>query len=127
MTTASSNERESASDEQAPRSVHPRATMIATLAIAGTFVAIVGAAPLIRRLSSHPSSEQCEAMLTRYAEQKARAAILDPAAAASALPPTSPPEPMQVVRCIHDLTAAEVDCALHATYEGELERCLPQH
>jgi len=117
-----------ASTDDAPRAPRhaSRADVIATLAIVGTFVAIIAARPLARRVAPHPSREQCAAMLTRYDEHKARAAILDPKAAASALPPRPTPPADDIDRCVHDLTRSEIDCALAANNADEVERCLPQ-
>ncbi len=96
--------------------------MLATLAIVGALGAYVLSRPVVRRFSRHPSPEQCLGMLERYAEQEARSRELQP--------PSPAPEPLglgspQVHACVHDLTAAEVDCALHAGWVDELERCLP--
>ena len=96
-----------------------RRDALATLAIAGAFVALAAGRPLARRLARHPTAERCAAMLERYAEQEARSWNRAPAGAP--LPPGAP----AVARCTRDLTDDEVACALSAGYVDELERCLP--
>ena len=94
-----------------------RLEALATLAIVGGLAALIAARPLVRRLSPHPSQEQCAAMLARYAEQEARAENRGGPALEQA--------PREVERCVRELTLAEVECALKASNVDEIERCLP--
>lgn len=119
----------SSKEPAAPPSALPsgrRAEVLATLAIVGAFVIAAAARPVVRRLSAHPSREQCAKMLDRYAEEEARAAdpargekggSLDSAPARSIAAST-------LDRCTHDLTEEEVACALRSNGADELERCL---
>lgn len=93
----------------------------ATLAIVGAFAILALGRPLARRWARHPTPERCVAMLDRYAEQQARAYERVPP---HDLVPRAEGSP-EVVRCTHDLTDAEVTCALASGYADELERCLP--
>lgn len=115
---------------EAPRVLLPpgrRNEVLATLAIVGALVAAVASRPLLRRLASRPTRESCVKMLDRYAEEQARAA--DPARGEKG--PSLDEAPARTIpgttldRCVHDLTAEEVTCALHSNNADELERCLP--
>ena len=99
-----------------------RSDVIATLVIIVATLALVAARPVTRKLARHPTREQCAAMLDLYAEQQARAANLTPPTDASERAGAAPPE---IDRCMRDLTAEEVECALRATYVDAIERCLP--
>jgi hypothetical protein len=101
-----------------------RNDMLATVAIVGTLLAVIAAQPLLRRLSKHPTPEHCIAMLERYADYEARAKHLDPPLRSSRAPASATPPP-EVGRCVKELTAFEVDCALKSTNVDEIERCLP--
>jgi hypothetical protein len=91
-----------------------------TLAVVLGFVGIIAIRPLLRRLSQHPSPEQCAALLDRYGEQELRAA--EP----SRPPPDRLPAlPAQIERCVRTLTTEELDCAMRANNIDEIERCLP--
>jgi hypothetical protein len=96
-----------------------RRDALATLAIIGSLAAVLGVRALSRRLALHPTPARCSAMLERYADQEARARQRVPQVARV---PLDAPE---VVRCTHELTDAEVACALASGYADELERCLP--
>ena len=99
---------------------------LATLAIVGALVAAVAARPLLHRLAAHPSRDQCVKMLDRYAEEEARAA--DPARGEKGPPLDEAPArtiaSTTLDHCTHDLTEAEVACALRSNGADELERCL---
>jgi len=96
-----------------------RRDALATLAIIGSLACVLGARALSRRLAPHPTPDRCAAMLERYADQEARAR--------QRVPPGDcvPLDAPDVVRCTHQLTDAEVACALKSGYADELERCLP--
>jgi hypothetical protein len=96
-----------------------RRDALATLAIVGAIGALAVGRPLARRLARHPTPERCASMLARWSEQEARSRERVPVPASVSL--ASP----DVARCTSDLTDAEVECALHAGYVDEIERCLP--
>jgi hypothetical protein len=105
-----------------------RREVIATLAIVGTILGLALARPLVRRLERRPPVAQCTAMLAHYAEEQARAVSL--ARASSAVEGTrtqkaEAPSVNAAERCSRELTAEEVDCAVHAGNVDEIERCLP--
>lgn len=103
-----------------------RSEVLATLAIVGALVAAVASRPLLHRLASHPSRDQCVKMLDRYAEEEARAA--NPARGEKGPPLDEAPArtiaATTLDRCTHDLTEDEVACALRSNGADELERCL---
>lgn len=94
---------------------------VATLAIVGALAAVVVGSSVARRLERPPTRERCAAMLDRYAEQRARAFERVPPVPAASRPLDAP----EVLRCARELTDREVECALHAGWVDELERCLP--
>ena len=112
-----------------------RREVIATLAIVGTILGMALARPLLRRLEPRPPVEQCAAMLAHYAEEQVRAIrLVRPLSSteptrprASELPPAAggARAALEIERCSRDLTAEEVDCAVHAGNVDEIERCLP--
>lgn len=103
-----------------------RNEVLATLAIVGALVAAVAARPLLHRVAAHPTRDQCVKMLDRYAEEEARAA--DPARGEKGPPLDEAPArtiaSTTLDHCTHDLTEAEVTCALRSNGADELERCL---
>ena len=106
-----------------PPASRARLDRIATLAILGVVACVIAYRPLARRRAPHPTREQCAAMLDRYQEEVARAYERVPVSRAASA--ASPEAAVDVETCTRELTVAEVECALHASYEGELERCLP--
>ena len=119
----------SPSDPPAPEvgaSLSRRVEVVATLVIVGAFVAAVIARPVLRRLATHPSREQCGKMLDRYAEEEARAADSVRAEKGRSLDeaPASSVSAAMLDRCTRDLTQEEVACALRSNGADELERCL---
>ena len=103
-----------------PPSPGRRADVLLTLAIVFGFVGIIAIRPILRRLSHHPSPEQCAALLDRYGEQELRAA--EP----SRPPPDRhPAPPAPIERCVRERTTEEIDCAMRANNSDEIERCLP--
>ena len=107
-----------------------RADVLATLAIVGAVLAFVAWEPLVRRLSSHPSADQCAALLDRYVEHVAYAVDPSPSSAAiaerRALARAAAQSRTAFARCEGELTLREVDCAMNAPNADTLERCLPQ-
>ena len=83
-----------------------RNEVLATLVIVGALVAAVASRPLLRRVASRPTRDQCVKMLDRYAEEQARAA--DPARGEKG--PSLDEAPARTIggttldRCVHDLT-----------------------
>ncbi len=102
-----------------PLTPSTRRDAAATLAIVGAFVALAVGRPIARRLARHPTAERCVTLLERWSEQEARARERVPTHA-----PISMASP-DVARCAAELTDDEVECALHAGYVDEIERCLP--
>lgn len=106
-----------------------RGEVLATLAVIGVIVAIAAWDPLSRSLSAHPSADDCAALLERYVEHVAYA--VDPSPASSALSSRraiareAAKARGAFARCERELTRAEVDCAMKATYGDAFERCLP--
>lgn len=106
-----------------------RTDVLATLAIIGATAIAVGGPMLARRLSAHPTPEQCAELLERYAEHVAHAVDPKPSASAlaerRALARAAASERASLSRCVSDLTLSEVECAMRAGGADELERCLP--
>ncbi|MFO0762600.1 MAG: hypothetical protein U0359_39535 [Byssovorax sp.] len=102
-----------------------RRDLLATLAIVLGLAALLGGSRLARRLGPHPTPEQCSAMLDRYAEQRARAALPDGAESPPPRRPAEPHPPAEIARCARELTPRELECAMRSGYADELERCLP--
>jgi hypothetical protein len=103
-----------------------RPEVLATLAIIGGLLGVLGARAILRRLGPHPSPDQCAAMLERYAEHQARAADLSERPSRHAAPDGGQKaSPAEVARCARELTSGEFDCAMRANNADELERCLP--
>ena len=104
-----------------------RNEVLATLAIVAALVAAAASRPLLRRVASRPTRDQCVKMLDRYAEEQLRAA--DPPRGEKG--PSLDEAPGRTIaattldRCTHDLTQEEVTCALRSSGADELERCLP--
>jgi hypothetical protein len=109
-----------------------RADMLATLAIVAATGLAVGGPALVRRLSAHPSQEQCAELLDRYVEHIAHAVDPKPSASALAERRALARDTRELVtssaafsRCVSDLTLDEVDCAMKAGGADAFERCLP--
>jgi hypothetical protein len=96
-----------------------RREILATLAIVSVFAALAIGRPIARRLARHPTRERCAEMIDRYSEQESRARERAPSSVHVSI------DAMDVSRCVADLTDAEVECALGASYVDALERCLP--
>lgn len=122
--------------ERAPRSQREpdeapatRGEVLATLGILGVMIGVAAWDPLSRRVSAHPSAEECAALLDRYVEHVAYAVDPSPASSALSSRRALAKEAAQArgafARCERELTRAEVDCAMKATYGDAFERCLP--
>ena len=112
-----------------PNEKRARADVLATLAIiTATGLAVFGPT-VVRRLSAHPSKEQCEALLDRYEEHVAYAVDPKPSASAlaerRALARAAATGRTAFSRCVSDLTLDEAECAMKANGADEFERCLP--
>lgn len=116
-----------------------RADIAATLVILGATVLVIGGRAALRKLSSHPSSEQCAQLLDRYVEHIAFA--VDPKPASSALTerrtlaravaegkgPIADADMRKAAfaECTTELTRDEAECAMKAENADAFERCLP--
>ena len=84
------------------------------------------AVPLWRRLVPRATTEQCEALLERRAEQVARAMDPDgPSSAIAARRVASPARGDVIARCTAKITRDEALCAMGSQSADEFERCLP--
>ena len=106
-----------------------RGEVLATLAIVGGLAVVIVSGPLYRRLSAHPSTDTCTALLDRYVEHVVRAAEPDiPAgelATRKARARDISASDAMFARCTTALTQREAECALRAGNADEFERCLP--
>jgi len=112
--------------------LNPKATryeLFATLLLIGLALMFVVSRPIIRRFSSHPSGQTCEALLDRYVEHVVHAIEPKPLPGELSLRRTEAralaAEAKTFASCSSYLTLAEVDCAMGAPNADELERCLP--
>lgn len=111
-----------------PRPSSNRVEVLATMAIVGTMVGAVLVNAARRSLGPRATAAQCQAMLSRYVEQLARAAEPDPVSSAiaaqrAAAQATAAQSPA-FARCPRDLSHDAADCALGSNNADEFERCL---
>jgi len=102
-----------------------RADVVATLVILASVAALAIAGPLRRRLSAHPSAEDCADLVERWAEHSAKE--LDPDALASTIAAArtqARARAWTIARCTAELTQAEARCAKSAHTADEFERCM---
>jgi len=100
-----------------------------TLALVVLFVGLVVSRPIVRKFSTHPSSEVCAELLDRYVEHVVHAAEGKPLpselAARKAQARNLASEDRSFAECPKYLTRAEAECAMRAGNADEFERCLP--
>jgi hypothetical protein len=103
-----------------------RADVLGAAAILAVTAAVLVAPRIVTRLSAHPSAAECEALLDRYAELKARAVAekLDSKTHTAALDDARRRAGPALAACTSELTLEEADCARRANNADELERCL---
>ena len=106
------------------------ADLLAALAVVGLLSGAVGLRAAFRAVAGRPTSAECLALLDRYVEHVAHAAVADQARFAVAVAERRAAAKAVVAergfpRCETELTHDEVACGLQASNADELERCLP--
>lgn len=100
--------------------------LFGALAIILAAAGLVAGPRLAARLSSHPTTAECDALLARYVELKGRSVTekLDPKSYAAALDAARALAGPSLRACTTEVTLEEADCARKANHVDEFERCL---